>query len=105
MKLDERYNIMTACGLVTCDGKKYNDEFAIVHNWKENVFNMTHIASGTGVAPHGYNTLKECLEHAEADVNRANAFLENNPDHKRRLINSYNGCLERKIFNNEIYVN
>ena len=39
------------------------------------------------------------------DLERANAFLENNPDHKRRLINSYNGCLERKIFNNEIYVN
>lgn len=100
MKLNERYNIMTTCGLMTCDGKKYNDNFAIVHNWKENVFNVTHIASGTGIAPHGYSTLKECLEHAEADIKRGTAYLEKNPEHKQKLIESYNNCLERNIFNN-----
>ena len=100
MKLDEKYNIMTACGLVTCDGKRYDDDFAIVHNWKENVYNVTHIASGTGIAPHGYSTLKECLERADADIQRGSAYLKENPWHEQKLIESYNNCLERNIFNN-----
>lgn len=104
MKLDEEYNIMTACGLVTCQGKRYDDEFAIVHNWKENVFNMTHIASGTGISPHGYNTLKECIEHAETDINLASDFLEKNPDRKLKWIELYNECMEKHIFNNVSYV-
>lgn len=100
MKLNERYNIMTACGLVTCDGKKYNDDFAIVHNWKEDTFNVTHIASGMGIAPHGYRTLKECLAHADVDIKRGSAYLENNPNHKKRIIESYNNCVKGNIYNN-----
>ena len=100
MKLNEQYNIMTACGLMTCDGKKYNDDFAIVYNWKENVFNVTHIASGTGIVPHGYSTLKECLEHAEADIKRGSAYLEEYPEKKQMFIETYNRCIEQKIFNN-----
>ena len=100
MKLNEKYNIMTTCGLMTCDGKRYNDDFAIVHNWKEDVFNVTHIASGTGIAPHGYSTLKECIERADADIQRGMAYLERHPDHEQKLIESYNNCLERNIFNN-----
>lgn len=99
MELNERYFIMTNCGLVECDGKKYNDDFAIVHNWKENVFNVTHIASGTGIAPHGYSTLKECLDHADADIQRASAYLEANPEHIKRHTELYNNCLKYKVFN------
>lgn len=99
MKLNERYNIMTACGIMTCDGKRYNDEFAIVHNWKEDVFNVTHIASGTAIK--AYNTLEECLENVEKDIETASKYLEKNPEHKKRIIKVYNNCLKCKLFTND----
>ena len=98
MELNNQYNIMTACGLMTCHGIKYNDEFAVVHNWKQNVFNMTHIASGTGITQYGYNTLEECLGHAEDDVKRGRDHLEKNPEHKQKLIDTYNYCIKQNIF-------
>lgn len=100
MKLNEEYNIVTECGLVTCDGKRYDDNFAITHNWKDNTFNITHIASGMGIAPIGYSTLKDCLEHVEIDVNRGSVFLERNPEQKQRMIERYNQLVERNVFNN-----
>ena len=99
MKLNERYNIMTACGIMTCDGKRYNDEFAIVHNWKEDVFNVTHIASGTAIK--SYNTLEECLENVEKDIEIASKYLEKNPEHKKRIIKVYDNCLKCKLFTND----
>ena len=99
MKLNEEYNIMTACGLRTCNGKKYNDDFAIVHNWKNNTYSATNITSGTAIK--SYNTLDECLENVEKDIETASKYLEKNPEHKKRIVKAYDNCLKLKLFTND----
>lgn len=99
IKLTERYYIMTSCGLIECDGKKIDDDFAITKNWKDNTYNITHIPSGLGLASKSYRKLKECMEDSEKLINNGRIYIENNMRKIQGCIETFNNLLERKVFN------
>ena len=45
----KEYYILTACGLRKCDGEQYDKDYAIVYNWKNNTYSITHIETGLSV--------------------------------------------------------
>lgn len=100
-KLNEEYNIVTNCGLLTCKGKKVVDDYAIVENWKTNTYSVTHIPSGLCVES-GFLSLKDCKDKTEDCINRGIKYLKENPRRLKEFIEQYNRLLDGKIFANDI---
>ena len=98
MKLNEEYYIMTVCGLMKCYGKKLDDKFAIVYNWKDNSYSLTHTKSG--LCAYKRNTLKDCNNNIEADKKAMLHWIQTHQKENERNINQFNYLLEYKIFNN-----
>ena len=99
-KLNEEYHIMTPCGLVTCEGRKIADDFAIVRNWKDGSFSVTHIPSGLAVQK--CSSLLETKDRAEELVKRGMDFILSHEEMIQSAIENFNSCLERKIFCNYV---
>ena len=100
MKLNERFLILTKCGLVHVYGYSYNNELAVIYNWKNGKYSLTD--KRTGLSINEYNEVNE-IEIKESDLLKYYNFI-NTKYGKERIekgIDQYNYLLEHKVFADE----
>ena len=91
MRLTEQYYMLTKCGLTPVRGKIYNHE--------KNLYNVTHIKSGTCISTEGFKKLKDCISAADDLIEIAEKFIAENPGHIQKHIDTFNYCMGRNLIN------
>ena len=82
MRLNEKYYTRTIHGLAECDGKRINDDYAVIRPWfssdgvkyklsTKNRYYVIHIKSGLGITKTSYTTIKGAVDNFESDLNYA----------------------------------
>ena len=99
MRLTEQYYMLTKCGLTPVRGKKYTEDYAITYNHEKNLYNVTHIKSGTCISTEGFKKLKDCISAADGLIENAENFIAKKPDHIQKHIENYNYCKEHNLIN------
>ena len=108
MRLNEKYYTRTIYGLAECDGKKINDDYAVIRPWftevkgqvaKRNRYYVIHIKSGLAIYRGYYNTIKDAVNNFESDLNEAKERIGNVFDAQlQEAILQFNKIMERKEF-------
>ena len=108
MRLNEKYYIRTIYGLAECDGKRINDDYAVIRPWftevkgqvaKRNRYYVIHIKSGLAIYRGYYNTIKDAVNNFESDLNEAKERIGNVFDAQlQEAILQFNKMMERKEF-------
>ena len=108
MRLNEKYYTRTIYGLAECDGKKINDDYAVIRPWftevkgqvaKRNRYYVIHIKSGLAIYRGYYNTIKDAVNNFESDLNEAKERIGNVFDAQlQEAILQFNKMMERKEF-------
>lgn len=108
MRLNEKYYTRTIYGLAECDGKRINDDYAVIRTWftevkgqvaKRNRYYVIHIKSGLAIYRGYYNTIKDAVNNFESDLNEAKERIGNVFDAKlQEAILQFNKMMERKEF-------
>ena len=108
MRLNEKYYTRTIYGLAECDGKRINDDYAVIRPWftevkgqvaKRNRYYVIHIKSGLAIYRGYYNTIKDAVNNFESDVNEAKERIGNVFDAQlQEAILQFNKMMERKEF-------
>lgn len=92
----KEYYILTACGLRKCDGEQYDKDYAIVYNWKNNTYSITHIETGLSVIER--KSKEEIMKYIEDYVENANKYIFEN---KRKIDNAkkqFNSFKKYKVY-------
>ena len=108
MRLNEKYYTRTIHGLAECDGKRINDDYAVIRPWftenkgeikKRNRYYVIHIKSGLAIYRGYYNTIKDAVNNFESDLNEAKERIGNVFDAQlQEAILQFNKMMERKEF-------
>ena len=108
MRLNEKYYTRTIYGLAECDGKRINDDYAVIRPWftevkgqvaKRNRYYVIHIKSGLAIYRGYYNTIKDAVNNFESDLNEAKERIGNVFDAQlQEAILQFNKMMERKEF-------
>lgn len=108
MRLNEKYYTRTIYGLAECDGKRINDDYAVIRPWftevkgqvaKRNRYYVIHIKSGLAIIKGYYNTIKDTVNNFESDLNEAKERIGNVFDAQlQEAILQFNKMMERKEF-------
>ena len=108
MRLNEKYYTRTIHGLAECDGKRINDDYAVIRPWftenkgeikKRNRYYVIHIKSGLAIYIGYYNTIKDAVNNFESDLNRAKEGIGNVFDAQlQEAALRFNKMMERKEF-------
>ena len=105
MRLNEKYYTRTIYGLAECDGKRINDDYAVIRPWftevkgqvaKRNRYYVIHIKSGLAIIKGYYNTIKDAVNNFESDLNEAKERIGNVFDAQlQEAILQFNKMMER----------
>ena len=108
MRLNEKYYTRTIYGLAECDGKRINDDYAVIRPWftevkgqvaKRNRYYVIHIKSGLAIYRGYYNTIKDAVNNFESDLNEAKERIGNVFDAQlQEATLRFNKMMERKEF-------
>ena len=108
MRLNEKYYTRTIHGLAECDGKRINDDYAVIRPWftevkgqvaKRNRYYVIHIKSGLAIYRGYYNTIKDAVNNFKSDLNEAKERIGNVFDAQlQEAILQFNKMMERKEF-------
>ena len=109
MRLNEKYYTRTIHGLAECDGKRINDDYAVIGPWftevkgqvaKRNRYYVIHIKSGLAIMKGYYNTIKDAVNNFESDLSEAYEIIgeKNFNDKIEYAISQFNELMERKEF-------
>lgn len=108
MRLNEKYYTRTIHGLAECDGKRINDDYAVIRPWftevkgqvaKRNRYYVIHIKSGLAIYRGYYNTIKDAVNNFKSDLNEAKERIGNVFDAQlQEAILRFNKMMERKEF-------
>lgn len=108
MRLNEKYYTRTIHGLAECDGKRINDDYAVIRPWftevkgqvaKRNRYYVIHIKSGLAIYRGYYNTIKDAVNNFESDLNEAKERIGNVFDAQlQEAALRFNKMMERKEF-------
>ena len=108
MRLNEKYYTRTIYGLAECDGKRINDDYAVIRPWftevkgqvaKRNRYYVIHIKSGLAIYRGYYNTIKDAVNNFESDLNEAKERIGNVFDAQlQEAILQFNKMMKRKEF-------
>lgn len=108
MRLNEKFYTRTPHGLVQCDGKRINEDYAVIHGIPNNkkIYYVIHIKSGLSITMSGYKTIKEAVNNFESDLEYILGKIREhggNPNEKiHKGINEFNDLMEKgKIYNKE----
>ena len=108
MRLNEKYYTRTIYGLAECDGKRINDDYAVIRPWftevkgqvaKRNRYYVIHIKSGLAIIKGYYNTIKDTVNNFESDLNETKERIGNVFDAQlQEAALRFNKMMERKEF-------
>lgn len=108
MRLNEKYYTRTIHGLAECDGKRINDDYAVIRPWftevkgqvaKRNRYYVIHIKSGLAIYRGYYNTIKDAVNNFESDLNETKEGIGNVFDAQlQESVLRFNKMMERKEF-------
>ena len=108
MRLNEKYYTRTIHGLAECDGKRINDDYAVIRPWltevkgqvaKRNRYYVIHIKSGLAIYRGYYNTIKDAVNNFESDLNETKERIGNVFDAQlQEAALRFNKMMERKEF-------
>ena len=82
MKLTETFYTRTKYGLTKCQGKRINEDYAVIKPWfsqdgikeklaTKNRYYVIHIKSGLGITKTSYSTIKAAIDNFESDLEYA----------------------------------
>lgn len=108
MRLNEKYYTRTIHGLAECDGKRINDDYAVIRPWftenkgeikKRNRYYVIHVKSGLAIYQGYYGTIKDAVNNFESDLNETKERIGDVFDTQlQEATLRFNKMMERKEF-------